>query len=61
MATSNQERVERAELERERADDEISPAQPLGPDRIDDDKHSQADHRTKPAHVKSDDRNRMQH
>ena len=60
MATSNQDRAERAELERERADDEISPAQPLGPDRIDDDKHSNADHRRETAHVKSGDRNRME-
>ena len=64
MATSNRDRVERAELERERTDDQIYPAQPLGPDRIDDDEGRRSvdttDTREAPV-TKSDDRVRMQH
>jgi hypothetical protein len=61
MATSNQDRIERAELERERNDDQISPAQPLGPDRIDDDEGRRSVDPAEAPKTKSDDRVRMQH
>jgi hypothetical protein len=55
-------RLTPAEREREREDVEISPAQPLGPGRIDDDNAKGRPAKTAPkAHVKDDDSHRMTH
>ena len=60
MANTENPRNARAELERERQDAEISPAQPLGADRIDDDRSKSAP-AASPSNVKPDDGPRMRH
>jgi hypothetical protein len=61
MAKPENPKNERAELEREREDVEISPAQPLGADRIDDDDRPKSTPSTTPSNVKPDDGPRMRH
>jgi hypothetical protein len=61
MANPENPKNARAELEREREDVEISPAQPLGADRIDDDDRSKSTPSASPSHVKPDDGPRMRH
>jgi hypothetical protein len=61
MANQESPRNARAELERERQDAEISPAQPLGADRIDDDDRPKSTPVTSPSNVKPDDGPRMRH
>lgn len=61
MANSNRDHNERAELEREREDPEISPAQPLGPDRIDAGEDAPAAGDGPAPHTKAEDGPRMRH
>jgi hypothetical protein len=61
MANPESPKNARAELEREREDVEISPAQPLGADRIDDDDRSKSTAPARPSNVKPDDGPRMRH
>jgi hypothetical protein len=61
MAKPENTKDERAELRREREDVEISPAQPLRADRIDDDDRPKSTPSASPSHVKPDDGPRMRH
>jgi hypothetical protein len=61
MAKPDSTKNEHAELKREREDVEISPAQPLDADRIDDDDRSKSTPWTSPSNVKPDDGPRMRH